>query len=360
MGAGGEERRSVQEKPAGDAWLEAQRIALAPIVFQAARLLRDLGILAALREHRAGLTIGEIVETVGISRYGVVVLIEAGLAAGLVRCDEDRFFLTPTGFVLLTDESTRVNMNVVQECCYQSAYYLEDSIHEGRPAGLQKIFGDWPTIYPALAHFPDAARRRWLEWDHFYSDSAFSQALPIVFEQNPRTILDVGGNTGKWAIECVRHAEDVSVTILDLPDITALADRNIREHGFANRIDTVAIDLLDTSRPFPRGFDAVWMSQLLVCFSEDQAAALLERAASAMDSQAKLYILDNFWDRQTNDIAAFCLQTFSLYFTFLANGCSRMYKASDIIPMVEAAGMSVERIFDNLGTCASLMICRRR
>ena len=116
----------MQEKPAGDAWLEAQRIALAPIVFQAARLLRDLGILAALREHRAGLTIGEIVETVGISRYGVVVLIEAGLAAGLVRCDEDRFFLTPTGFVLLTDESTRVNMNVVQECCYQSAYYLED------------------------------------------------------------------------------------------------------------------------------------------------------------------------------------------------------------------------------------------
>ncbi|NIP46280.1 MAG: SAM-dependent methyltransferase, partial [Gammaproteobacteria bacterium] len=121
----------MQEKPAGDAWLEAQRIALAPIAFQAARLLRDLGILAALREHRAGLTIGEIVETVGISRYGVVVLIEAGLAAGLVRCDEDRFVLTPTGFVLLTDESTRVNMNVVQECCYQSAYYLEDSIHEG-------------------------------------------------------------------------------------------------------------------------------------------------------------------------------------------------------------------------------------
>jgi hypothetical protein len=353
----GEMTRSAQARPSVDAWLEAQKIALGPIIFQAARLLRDLGILGTLREHRSGLTMEEIVDKVVVPRYGVIVLIEAGLAAGVVRCDEERYFLTPTGFVVLTDASTRVNMNVVEECCFQPAYYLEESIREGKPVGLQKVFGDWETIYSALAHFPETARETWLAWDHFYSDSAFRQALPIVFEHAPRSLLDVGGNTGKWAIQCANHCRNISVTILDLPDIVALAEQNIREHGLEDRIGTAGVDLLDTSRPFPRGFDAIWMSQFLVCFSEEQATSLIERAADAMDSHTKLYILDNFWDRQTNDVAALCLQTFSLYFTFLANGCSRMYKATDITRMVEAAGMTVERVHDNLGICTSLMVC---
>ena len=134
--------RTAQARPSVDAWLEAQKIALGPIIFQAARLLRDLGILGTLREHRAGLSLEEIVEKVEIPRYGVIVLIEAGLAAGVVRCDEERYFLTPTGFVLLTDASTRVNMNVVEECCFQPAYYLEESIRKGKPVGLHKVFGD--------------------------------------------------------------------------------------------------------------------------------------------------------------------------------------------------------------------------
>jgi hypothetical protein len=342
------------------AWLDAQKIALGPIIFQAARLLRDLGVLNALRECREGLTIEEITDKVEIPGYGILVLLEAGLAADMVRCDDGRYLLTPTGLYLLTDESTRINMDVVQTCCYQAAYYLEDSIRRGEPVGLQKIFGDWKTIYPALPSFPESAHEDWLKWDHHYSDAAFPQALPIVFGRKPRMLLDVGGNTGKWALRCVSHSEDVSVTILDVPDVVALADANIREHGLQERINAIGVDLLDGSKPFPRGFDAIWMSQFLVCFSEDEVLSLLERAADAMDSESRLYILDNFWDRQTYDIATFCLQTFSLYFTFLANGRSRMYKYSDIAGMVAAAGMKIDGVTDNLGICSSLMICSKK
>ncbi len=349
----------MEGKSALDAWFDAQKIALAPIIFQAARLLRDSGILDSLRETRAGLTLEEIAHKCETPRYGILVLLEAGMAAELVRREDDRFLLTPTGFYLLTDESTRINMDVVQECCFQPAYYLEESIRDGRPVGLHKIYGDWETIYPALPSFPESARESWLKWDHYYSDAAYPQALPIVFERKPRKLLDVGGNTGKWAIQCAKHCKDVSVTILDLPGVAALADENIRERGLQERINSHGIDLLDGSKPFPTGFDAIWMSQFLVCFSEEDVLSLLERAAAALDSDGRLYILDNFWDRQVHDIAKYCLQTFSLYFTFLANGCSRMYKASDITPMVEAAGMKVDVVNDNLGICSSLMVCSR-
>jgi SAM-dependent methyltransferase len=342
-----------------DARLEAQKIAFGPMLFQAARLLRDLGILKLLRAARPGLTLEEIVGKVETSRYGVLVLLEAGLAAGMVRREGERYLLTNTGAMILADELTRINMDFVQHCCFQAMYYLEDAIREGRPAGLQKVFGDWDTIYPALPTLPEPARSSWYRWDHHYSSSAFPQALPIVFERRPRKLLDIGGNTGKWALQCARHSAEVEVTILDLPAVVELARKNVADHGQSQRIAVQAIDLLDHSRAFPGGYDAVWMSQFLVCFPEEDVARLLERAAAALAPDGRLYILDTFWDRQAYEAATFSLQAISLYFTVLANGNSRMYKASDIAAIAEAAGLKIERTVDQLGLCSSLMVCRR-
>ena len=342
-----------------EARFEAQKIAFGPLIFQAARLLRDLGILEALRANRSGLTLEEIAGKVDASRYGVVVLLEAGLAAGMARQDGDRYLLTTTGACILKDDLTRINMDFVHHGCYQAMFYLEDSIRRGEPAGLQKIFGDFKTLYPALSTLPEPVRQSWLRWDHYYSDAAFAQALSIVFERSPRKLLDVGGNTGKWAIRCAQHSPDVSVTILDLPGQVAAARRNIEALGLQFRITTQAIDLLDHTQPFPQGFDAIWMSQFLVCFSEADVLKLLQRAAAAMGPDSALYILDTFWDRQEHEVAAYSLQAISLYFTCLANGNSRMYKFSDIAAMVEAAGLRIEKVSGTLGICSSLLVCRR-
>lgn len=346
--------------PLLDARFEAQKIVFGPLLFQAARLLRDLGILRTLRDARSGLTLEELTAKVDASRYGVLVLVEAGLAAGVVRAEDGRYFVTTTGACLLSDELTSVNMDVVQNCCFQAAYYLEDSIREQKPVGLQKVFGDWETIYPALSKLPAAARDSWFKWDHYYSDAAFPEALPLVFERRPRRLLDVGGNTGKWAIRCAEYSKDVAVTILDHPGQLAVARRDIEERGFRDRVSGHPIDLLDHSQPFPGGFDALWMSQFLVCFSEDDVVKLLQRAAAAMTPVSRLYILDTFWDRQEHAASAFSLQAISLYFTFLANGVSRMYKASDITAMLETAGLEVESTSRILGVCSSLLVCRKR
>jgi len=78
--------------------------ALAPLMFQAARLLRDLGILSALQAADSGLTSEEVARQVDVTPYGVTVLLEAGRAAGLLRASDDRYFLTEVGDCLLADE----------------------------------------------------------------------------------------------------------------------------------------------------------------------------------------------------------------------------------------------------------------
>ena len=38
-----------------------------------------------------------------------------------------------------------------------------------------------------------------------------------MFAQKVDNLLDVGGNTGRWALQCVGYNPDVHVTIMDLP-----------------------------------------------------------------------------------------------------------------------------------------------
>lgn len=335
----------------------AQEIAFGPVVFQVSRLMIKFGIFGLLREAREGLTLEELVEKTGLSRYAVQVLLESSLTIGTVLLKGDRFFLGKAGWFLLTDEMARVNMNFNQDVNYLGLFHLEEALRQGTPEGL-KVFGDWPTIYEGLSSLPEQVQESWFGFDHFYSDNSFQQALEIVFAHPVRTLLDVGGNTGRWATRCVAYSPDVNVTIMDLPQqLEMMRERTAGLEG-ADRIHGHAADLLDEATGFPAPFDVIWMSQFLDCFSEEQVVSILTRAARSMTSDSRLYIMETFWDRQRFETASYCLAQTSLYFTAMANGNSKMYYSGDMARLVEAAGLVVEQVYDGLGLGHSIMCCQ--
>ncbi|WP_437336670.1 class I SAM-dependent methyltransferase [Sorangium sp. So ce394] len=364
--------------PTLDAMLAAQRIAFAPVMFQVARVMRNRGVLRALqRAGKGGRTAAEVAQDTGLSAYAAKTLLEASLSFGLVelaggngdrregqggrgaREGEERYAITRVGLVVENDRMTRINMDFIHDVCYEGMRFLDEAIEGGKPAGL-KVFGDWPTVYEALPELPPKVRESWFAFDHLYSDSAFPKALPIVFERRPKTLLDIGGNTGRWAIQCCTHDPDVRVTILDLPGQLEDARVNVEQNGLLGRVMGTPIDFLDHGQAFPTGFDAIWMSQFLVCFSEADITQILRRARAAMGEHTELWILDTFWDRQENEVAVHCLHGSSLYFTCLANGNSRMYSAADIKRCIEEAGLTVDAEIDHLGLAHTLLRCRRR
>ena len=102
------------------------------------------------------------------------------------------------------------------------------------------------------------------------------------------------------------------------------------------------------------------MSQFLDCFSPGQIVSILTRAARIMDADSRLCIMETLWDRQKYETAALCLTMTSVYFADIANGNSKMYNTHDLQACVEAAGLQVEIIHDNLGLGQSIMVCRVR
>ncbi|MBP3417488.1 MAG: class I SAM-dependent methyltransferase [Spirochaetaceae bacterium] len=335
-----------------DAKFEAQKIAFAPLTFQAVKAMLDLGILQAISDND-GLAPLELAEKTGVSPYGISVLTEMALGMGVLKTHKDnpsKLVLGKIGWFLLEDEMTRVNFNFSADICYQGAQFMRESIQENRPGGLH-IFGEqWNTIYEALSSLPEKARCSWFDFDHFYSDIAFPSALPLVFAGSPKKLLDIGGNTAKWAIACCNYNKDIQVTIVDLPGQTSVAEKNASAAGFASRIDFFAGNILDSSLRLPSGYDAVWMSQFLDCFSLEQITAILTKVAAAAGENTDVFVLEPLWDMQRFEASAYSLQATSLYFTCMANGCSKMYRFQELVDAIEKAGFALKTAHHNLGS----------
>ncbi len=351
------ERYSKDHLSAIQAQRLAQEIAFGPIVFQVSRLMVKFGILRLLDDNKNGLTMDEIVEKTKLSAYAVKVLLESSLTIGTILVKDNYFFISKAGWFLLHDNMAEVNMNFNHDVNYLGMFNLEEALLNGKPEGL-KVFGNWPTIYEGLSQLPEQVQKSWFAFDHFYSDNSFEQALEIVFTDKPKTILDVGGNTGRWATKCVAYSDTVQVTIMDLPQQLNMMKEQTKNTYGHERIGMYEANILEKSVVFPQNFDVIWMSQFLDCFSEEEITSILSRAALSMNKESRLYIMETFWDRQRFETASYCLTQISLYFTALANGNSKMYHSDDMAYLIRKAGLEIETIHDGLGLGHSIMQCK--
>ncbi len=350
-----------KHRSALDAIAEAQRIAFAPIVFQAVRALRNLGVLSALDSAgESGKSIEAIAEELDLSQYGVRTLVESGVSAGVVELvDENLFAISRVGHFLLHDRMTRVNMDFNHLVCYLGMYKLDEAIAEGRPAGLRAIDEKHSTLYEALPHLPDEIKASWYAFDHFYSDSAYPAALEIILERQPATLVDIGANQGRFSILAAQTDDSLKLTMIDLPDQLAEAVSFVDQAGFGSRVDAIGMDILRADARLPRAQCAYWLSQVLCCFSEAEIESLLKRLVDAMALDSRLFVLETCWDRQQFEAAAFSLINTSPYFTCIANGNSKMYTANDLLGFIECSGLRCVGTTDGLGTYHTLFECTK-
>lgn len=342
-----------------DALQEAQKIACAPFIFQATVSLKELGIFDYIFENnqKGGVTISEISKALSISEYGISVLLEMAESSDIVEKDEEeRYKLTKIGYFLSYNTIVESNMNFTQDVCYKGLFHLTEAIQEEKPAGLKEL-GDWPTIYEGLSQLTSREQKSWFNFDHCYSDGIFEEALARVFRKKPKLIYDIGGNTGKFSIACCKYNEDINVHIFDLPGQLNKALENAKISNFENRITGTEIDWLSDNPQIPEGADTIWMSQFLDCFSKDEILKILRIALKAMNAETELIIIETFTDRQEFSSSKLILEATSLYFAALANGNSKMYKATEFKALVAEAGLTLVED-KKLGDYHTMFVCK--
>jgi len=344
-----------------EAAAKAQFLAFAPAFFQAVIILRNKGVLDYLNNNDDGKTEKEIADSCKLNDYSARILLEAGVETGVLIYDADakKYYISKTGFLLINDEVTRRNMNFINDVCYKGLFYLDESIETQKPAGL-KVFGNWDTIYAGLSQLPEQVKKSWFEFDHYYSDTAFEEALEIIFaKKNCKKLLDVGGNTGRFALKVAEFSNDAKITILDHEGQLKVAKENAKNAGYGDRIDGFAMNLLDHSVDFPKNFDAVWLSQFLDCFPPEDIIQLLRRGKNALAPNGLLYVMEPYVDNQKHPQAKLSLVGTSLYFTAMANGTSRMYHCSEMLNYAREAGLILVEKFIGIGEFQTILKFRK-
>lgn len=357
-------RYCTEQYSAQQAQAMAHLYSWGPVVFQVSRLMLKYGILEQLHEAPQGLTQDEIQARTTLSPYAVKCLLEASLTAHIVLIDTetDRYSLGNIGWFLLRDAMVRTDIDFNHDVNYEGWFVLDKALEEGRPAGLEH-FGSWDTVYEGLSSLPAQVQKSWFGFDHYYSDHSFDEAMSIIRANEVRSLLDVGGNTGRFALRCVQHNPDIEVTICDLPQQIGLMKEATAGQTGAERIHGVGMNVLDERSTFPtdKRYDVIWMSQFLDCFNEEQIVSILRRAAAIMDQENRVYIMETLWDRQDYAPAAMSLTMTSLYFTALANGNSKMYNTDDMTRLIDEAGLEIEHIYDRIGKGGhSVLVCKKQ
>lgn len=346
---------------AADALLEAQKIAFAPFIFQSSVTLKKLRVFDLIFESRdqGGITISDISEKLGISRYGLGVLLEFSESADIVTKSENGAYeLTKIGYFLNYNKTVNVNLNFTHDLCYKGLFHLDEAIATGKPSGLKEL-GQWDTIYEGLSQLTPKEQQSWFEFDHYYSDGVFEEALKRVFKNQPKLLFDIGGNTGKFALQCFNYDENIQVKIIDLPGQLNKALKNIGDAGFEERISGQEINWLKPNPKIPAGADVIWMSQFLDCFSEDEILKILSTCVASMNAQTELIIIETFTDRQEYPMSKFILEATSLYFTVMANGNSKMYPSTVFEDLIKEAGLIISEDL-KLGEYHTMLVCKKK
>lgn len=345
-------------KTALQAQFQAQQIAFAPVIFQIARSMRDLGVLKALYENKQGMNIDALGSDLHLSHYSLKVLLESSLSADIVKKDENRYIITKTGEFLLNDTMTNINMDFNHYVNYLGLYDLDEALKSGKPKGLKRLNVEGDTIYPALSNLPPKIQKSWFDFDHFYSDNGFPTAIRTILKYKPKKILDIGGNTGKFAKAIIDSSEDTNVTIMDLPQQIKLARENIKGSKYENGIEFIAQNILEHDLKIPQGFDVIWVSQFLDCFDEENIIKLLSRIKDSMNKNCRLIIMEPLWDKQLYETSAFCIINTSPYFSAIANGQSKMFNFEDLENYINKAGLQIEKEIHNIGIWQSICVCK--
>ncbi len=107
-------------------------------------------------------------------------------------------------------------------------------------------------------------------------------------------LLDLGGGPATYAIAFAQANPELQATVFDLPGPVKIAQENIDQAGLRARVTTLAGNFLQDD--IGRGYDFIWVSQILHSHDEAQCKLIIEKCVQALVPAGRLAIPEFFLD----------------------------------------------------------------
>ncbi len=110
-----------------------------------------------------------------------------------------------------------------------------------------------------------------------------------------RTLLDVGGGLGTFALACCRRFPQLRATIVEHPRVVPTTHHAVKNAKMAKRVQVIGLDIMKD--PLPRGFDLVLISNVLHGQGAKENRALLTRAYRSLNQGGRIILRDVLMSR---------------------------------------------------------------
>lgn len=198
-------------------------------------------------------------------------LADAVTAMGLLTKNALGYANTPAGRTYLCTDSDRYIGYIIRHHHHLMASWarLPEAVRSGEPVRL-----------PVREKGPEQ-REAFLMGMFNLAMQLAPSLVPAVDLSGCRTLLDLGGGPGTYAIHFCRRYPELAATVMDLPTTRPFAEKTVREMGMQGRVGFVSGDYLEDR--IPGAYDAVWMSHILHGESPEECQRIVDKAAGCLN-----------------------------------------------------------------------------
>ena len=225
--------------------------------------------------------LGDLAREMKVSERGLAILCRNLAMAGLLHKKGNHYRNSRLAATALNADDPGYRGGYLQLIANHATDWLRlaDSVRTGEP--LDK---DEPEAPDYRRQFTWAMHHRTLE-----TAPMIAGQLPL---KGARTLLDLGGGPGTYAMAFLARNPGLRATVCDRPAALEVAKEIASTHKAGARLSYLPLDLLKDD--IPGRFDVIWYSNVLHIYSPEENLGVFRRARAALSARGRLVIQDAF------------------------------------------------------------------
>ncbi len=288
-----------------------------------------------------------LAEKLDADEHGVKVLLNALCAMGLLDKSDGFYSNTPLSRKFLCTDSKEYKGNMIMHHHHLMASWnqLGDTVISGGP------------VKENSKDFVSEEKKRESFLLGMFNTAMLNApgVVPIVDFSSKKSLLDLAGGPGTYAIQFCMRYPDLNAVVFDFPTTEPFFDQTVKQFNMEKRVKFMAGNLLTDD--IGGNYDAAWLSHILHSESHADCCMFIQKVYDALEPGGKIvihdFILDN--DKTAPEFPAL----FSLNM-FLRTKQGRAYSKEEIVDMLEKAGFKdIEHVLYDNPNCASLLCAQK-
>ncbi len=252
----------------------------------------ELGLIDRLIEHGSG-SANALGPVLGVDRQGLRFLLDLLTAGGVVQETRGDVRLTRRFQTALRyRDLLEIKLDYAGFTINDFADLFTTLIRDGSgfmgKARLFELFDYRRALDPSIENYT-----RTRIWMRITSTLTRYEAIPCLDTYDAghhRRMLDIGGNSGEFALQFCRRHSDLRASVFDLPLVCELGLDHVLPHPEHARMSFIVGDL--RGQPVPSGYDLITFKSMLHDWPAQDAAKFIDKAARALEPGGTILIYE--------------------------------------------------------------------